>query len=192
MFLCYSLCIISHFHIFESCDFIALFQSGSVSVVLRAELTASLELPLWSKRVSGCFVLSFAVSKVGLVSSEAKFSHCFSLRTAKGESKYLYQVDQTLPPLTSRSEHPEDSCMSAWRPSWSWSRTPKSPQLTKAQSRAVKEPTIRAVLENLGIETKHNFAFLNNETCWLSEMYVFAKSIVMQKQGSRINKFHFH
>lgn len=125
-------------------------------------LTASLELPLWSKRVSGCSVLSSAVSLVGPITSEAIISYCFYLRTAKGESKYVYQVDQTLPPLTSRSEHPEDSCMPGdW--AWSWSRTPKSPQLTKAQSS--KGAYFRDMLENLGIETKHNFTFLNNETC---------------------------
>ena len=141
---------------------------------LAHKLTASLELPLWSKRVSGYFVLSFAVSMVGLVSSEAIISYCFYLRTAKGESKYVYQVDQTLHPLTSRSEHPEDSCMPGdW--AWSWSRTSKSPQLTKAQSS--KGAYFRDMLENLGIETKHNIILL----FWTMRHVNFQRCIFLPK-----------
>lgn len=53
---------------------------------------------------------------LGPVSSEAIILHGFSLpRTAEGESKYLYKMDQTLPPLTCKSKHPEDSGIPAWR-----------------------------------------------------------------------------
>lgn len=108
-----------------------LFQRGGVTVVLGGELTAAhsfLSDLRGSKDALFCLLL---FSCFGPPCSEAIILYCFYLpRTAEGESKCIYKMDQTLPPLTHTSKRPEDSSMSTWRQSWSWSRaqTNRSPE----------------------------------------------------------------
>lgn len=120
-FLCYTVYIISYFHVFHNCDFIAYFKENGVTVVLREEPTAAqsfLSDLRSSKDLLFCLLLFLCF---GPVHSETVILYCFYLPgTAEGESKCIYGMGQILPPLTCISK---DSSMSTWRQSWSWSRT---------------------------------------------------------------------
>lgn len=105
--------------------------------------------PLFCLLLFSCF---------GPVHSEAIILYCFYLPgTAEGESKCIYGMDQILPPLTCRSKHPEDSSISTWRQSWSWSRTQRV--VNQQMPRAGKGPTLELCL-NFRCWIKHNIILL--------------------------------